>query len=77
MDKFDSVFVIILPTVTDENGFFDARGHNLTTSTGSARRLTLNVAIDRRVGLPLREAPLWGSQGRGYGDDFSSVVMKS
>jgi hypothetical protein len=33
--------------------------------------------IDRRVGLSLREAPLWGSRGRGYGNEFCSVVMKS
>jgi hypothetical protein len=31
--------------------------------------LTLIVMIDRRVGLPL-------SQGRGYGVDFFSMVMK-
>jgi len=38
---------------TDENGLFDARG----------RDLTLIVTIDRRVGLSLRVAPLWGSCG--------------
>lgn len=37
--------------VTDENGVLDGRGHDLT----------LVVTIDRRVGLSLRAAPLWGS----------------
>ena len=41
--------------VTDEYGLFDAPRHG--------RDLTLIVTIDRRVGLTLREAPLWGSRG--------------
>ena len=46
---------------TAENGPFDVRGHDLTASTRSARRLI--DMVDRRVGLSLREAPLWGSRG--------------
>jgi hypothetical protein len=47
--------------LTDENGLFDARGYDLTTSTGSVQRLI--EMIDRRVGLSLCKAPLWGSRG--------------
>jgi hypothetical protein len=36
--------------ITDENGLFDASGHELITSTGSVRRL---ITIDRRVDLSL------------------------
>jgi hypothetical protein len=57
MGKFD--FRYYTPIETNENGLFDARGHD--ASTGSARRLTtstgsvhrLIVMIDRRVGLDL------------------------
>ena len=73
----------------NKNGLLDARGHD-DASTGSARRLTtstrpngqsvyrlIKMFDDRRVGLSLRVAPLWGSQGRGYGDESFSVAMKS
>jgi hypothetical protein len=58
MGKFD--FRYYTPMETNENGFFDA-GKDLTTSTRSVQRLI--ELIDRRVGLDLRAAPLWGSRG--------------
>jgi hypothetical protein len=36
--------------------------------------LTLIEMIDRRVGSPLREAPLWGPKGEGF---VSTWLMKS
>ena len=45
--------------IIDESGLFDARGHDLTTSTSSVHRLI--VTIDRRVGLSLsRGERVWG-----------------
>jgi len=61
---------------TNENGFFDA-GHDLTTSTGSVRRLI--VTIDRRVGLTYPPAlPKWeGGWSVDGGDGFPSQSFVS
>lgn len=63
-----------------ENGLFNGPRHeDLTTSTRpegpSVHRLI--ESIDRRVDLPLRKVPLWGSQGRWYSDEFFAVGMES
>jgi len=55
-------FLHSVECVTNEDGLLDTRGHDLT----------LIVMINRRVGLSLREAPLWGSWRRGYRDYFFS-----
>lgn len=54
-------------TATDENGLFNARGHDASIRLRhSAQRLTLIMLIDRRAGLSLCEAPCGAPVGRGY-----------
>jgi hypothetical protein len=57
------------------NQVMDVDLTTLTRPNGqSVRRLI--ESIDRHDGLSLREAPLWGSHGEGYGVVFFSALRE-